>query len=193
MGATIHLPLLDQIQIASPCPARWEDMTGDDRVRHCAQCDLHVHNISAMTRDEAEGVLAELSEGRVCARFFRRADGTILVQDCPVGLAKIRAGARRALLRIAALVGLTSAAGIAAASTNQYAFGESLRIRALKPFSTVCAWLVPVVPGLAPLPTRGTYITGSVVISPWTPPTPQPNDCRINPPDSSGELSPSER
>ena len=69
MNGTVSLPLLDRIAIASPCPASWDEMTGDDQVRHCSLCNLSVHNLSAMTRDEAEGVLAKLSEGRVCARF----------------------------------------------------------------------------------------------------------------------------
>jgi len=76
---------LQNLRVASPCPAQWEQMAGDDRVRHCAECKLNVYNISEMTRREAEKLIAS-REGRLCARLFRRADGTLITQNCPVGL-----------------------------------------------------------------------------------------------------------
>jgi hypothetical protein len=77
--------LLDSVRVASPCPASWEKMSGDDRIRHCQECKLNVYNLSDMTRAEAEHLIAS-REGRLCVRFFRRADGTILTRDCPQGL-----------------------------------------------------------------------------------------------------------
>ena len=59
-------------------------MYGDDRRRFCSQCKLNVYNLSGMTRDEAEQLVMN-SEGRLCVRFFRRKDGTVLTQDCPAG------------------------------------------------------------------------------------------------------------
>lgn len=117
MSTTVSLPLLDSVQIASPCSASWEEMTGDERTRHCSQCRLDVHNISAMTRGEAEAFLAERLSGgnHVCARLFRRADGTILTADCPVGLAALRTKARRTVTRAAAAIGLTTLVAWAAA------------------------------------------------------------------------------
>src|SRR5262249_55448755 len=58
---------------------------GDDRVRHCSECDLNVYNLSEMTRAEAERLIL-IREGRLCVRFYRRSDGTILTQNCPCGL-----------------------------------------------------------------------------------------------------------
>ena len=63
---------LDNIHIASPCPANWDEMFGDGRKRHCGECKLNVYNLSDMTRREAEDLLIN-SEGRLCVRFFRRA------------------------------------------------------------------------------------------------------------------------
>jgi len=80
---------LNNIRIASPCSQNWEEMVGDERKRFCAQCQLHVYNFSAMTQAEVESLLMK-AEGRVCGRIFRRADGTILTQDCPVGLRAVR-------------------------------------------------------------------------------------------------------
>jgi hypothetical protein len=80
---------LNNIKIASPCSADWNAMMGDERKRYCGDCKLNVYNLSGMTRAEAENLIVN-SEGRVCVRFYRRADGTVLTKDCPVGWAKIK-------------------------------------------------------------------------------------------------------
>ena len=64
-------------------------MAGDDRVRFCDLCNLHVYNIAQLTGREAEQLIGR-TEGRVCARLYRRTDGTIITKDCPVGLRAIR-------------------------------------------------------------------------------------------------------
>lgn len=76
---------LDHLRIASPCPANWEQMRGDERVRFCDLCNLQVYNIAQLTRKEAETLIAG-TEGRICARIYRRPDGTVITKDCPVGL-----------------------------------------------------------------------------------------------------------
>jgi hypothetical protein len=168
----ISLSLLDRIDVASPCSARWEDMRGDDRKRHCAQCNLDVHNIAALTRTEAETVLKGLAHGRVCARFYRRADGTILTADCPVGVMKLRRTARRALMRVAALIGLVGAAGIGAGMTSRQTWGDRLRLRAMKPYSIVCEWIAP---GAVPIPPTYSSVAGDICIAPPKPvPAPGP-------------------
>ena len=80
---------LSSIRVASPCPANWNEMYGNERKRFCAECKLNVYNLSGMTRDEAENLLIA-SEGQVCVRFFRRADGTVLTKGCPVGWRAVR-------------------------------------------------------------------------------------------------------
>jgi hypothetical protein len=76
--------ILDQVHVASPCKARWDDMSGDNRARFCGHCQKHVFNLSAMTRAEAE-TLVRTTEGKFCGRFHRRRDGTMLTADCPTG------------------------------------------------------------------------------------------------------------
>lgn len=80
---------LDNIKIASPCSQNWDAMTGIGRKRYCGECKLNVYNLSGMTRAEAESLLIN-SEGRLCVRFYRRQDGTILTRDCPVGWQAIK-------------------------------------------------------------------------------------------------------
>ena len=80
---------LDRVRIAAPCKAEWMQMHGDERVRFCDQCKLHVYNLSAMTQREAARLVAS-TEDRLCVRFYRRTDGTILTRNCPVGLSAIK-------------------------------------------------------------------------------------------------------
>lgn len=94
---------LDAIDIATPCDASWEGMPGDDQMRFCGLCELNVYNLSGMSREEAQQVILE-KEGKVCVRFLRRVDGTVLTQDCPVGLAKIRQKICNGFVRGAALL-----------------------------------------------------------------------------------------
>jgi len=64
-------------------------MRGDDRARFCNLCSLHVYNIAELTRKQAADLITK-TEGRICGRVYRRADGTIITKDCPVGLRAIR-------------------------------------------------------------------------------------------------------
>jgi hypothetical protein len=75
---------INKLRVASPCSVGWETMTGDERARHCESCKLNVYNIAGMTNDEVQHLVAN-REGRLCIRLFRRADGTVLTKDCPVG------------------------------------------------------------------------------------------------------------
>ena len=85
-----QLPVLDNVAIASPCNASWDKMIGNGRVRFCGDCQKNVYNLSAMPREEAESLLAANSAGEMCVRLYRRADGTVLTQDCPVGQKRVR-------------------------------------------------------------------------------------------------------
>lgn len=84
------LPLLDQVRVASPCSANWNEMLGDDRVRFCLSCEKNVFNLSSMPKEDAENLLRERLGSDLCIRFYQRADGTILTQDCPTGVKKKR-------------------------------------------------------------------------------------------------------
>lgn len=100
--AKTRIPL-DVIDVEQPCPVSWDSMRGDDRVRFCNECSLHVYDLSAMTRPQAEALVNEREPGtRMCVRFYRRADGTVLTSDCGGG---VRAAARRATRRAMAVCG----------------------------------------------------------------------------------------
>ncbi len=97
MNATTD-SFLEDLRIAKPCSADWSQMTGDDRARFCGSCQKNVYDLRAMTRQEAEALLR--SKGEACVRMTRRADGTVITGDCPVGVT--RAAKRQ---RVAAVVG----------------------------------------------------------------------------------------
>ncbi|XYH99625.1 hypothetical protein ACMHYB_07655 [Sorangium sp. So ce1128] len=107
------LPLLDSLRVASPCTASWDEMAGDDRVRFCRTCEKNVYNLSEMPRDEAER-LVRAAAGDLCVRLYRRADGTVLTADCPVGVNRRRIRN----LTAAAVGGGLLAAGMALASSS---------------------------------------------------------------------------
>lgn len=103
------LPLFDRIRVASPCDVPWDSMRGDDRVRHCDQCDKNVYDLSSLTRAEVERLFDAHAE-TPCVSYFQRADGTVLLADCPVGLARRRR--RWAAFSALAVGTLVSVAGL---------------------------------------------------------------------------------
>ena len=103
---------LERVRVAAPCKADWEKMVGDERVRYCDRCSLHVYNLSGMTRREAEALVTN-AEGRLCIRYYRRADGTVLTRNCPVGLSALkRRAARAATATLTAVLGFFAALGL---------------------------------------------------------------------------------
>lgn len=96
---------LDNLYIATACNADWEKMKGDDKVRACQLCQKNVYNISNMTKKEAELLLRKSSDS-LCVGYYRRADGTIMTDDCPVALKQIRKSWQVFKRIVASLLGL---------------------------------------------------------------------------------------
>jgi hypothetical protein len=90
---------LDNVHVAAPCPTNWDSMYGNERVRFCGECQLNVYNLSEMSRAEAERLIGQ-AEGRLCVRYYRRRDGSIITKNCPVGLRAIK----RKLSRVATAI-----------------------------------------------------------------------------------------
>lgn len=75
---------INKLRVASPCSVGWDTMIGDERIRRCHSCELNIYNIAEMTKSEVEDLITK-REDRVCIRLYKRADGTVLTKDCPVG------------------------------------------------------------------------------------------------------------
>jgi len=80
-------------------------MHGNAIVRHCDDCEKKVYNISMLSKPEIDQLVLE-TEGKFCARYYYRSDGTIITSDCPKGLRQ----ARLALIKLR----FKAAAGFAA-------------------------------------------------------------------------------
>ncbi|MCO4770080.1 MAG: hypothetical protein KDA24_08635 [Deltaproteobacteria bacterium] len=106
---------IDRVRIASPCKESWDDMSGDAYSRRCDLCKLQVFNLSALTADEADALLAERTGKRTCAHVYRRRDGTVLTKDCPRGL---RDHWRRVELKCLAVAAVVLSIGAADAATG---------------------------------------------------------------------------
>lgn len=95
------MSILDRVVIAAPCSMSWENMEGDERVRYCQGCSKNVYNISDMSKTEAEQFLQDNGTNE-CIRLFRRQDGTLITDNCPVGLRHLRNKCQAAMRTIAA-------------------------------------------------------------------------------------------
>ena len=173
---------LDDVRIASPCDADWDGMkpvTADDgaRARFCGSCEKNVYDLSAMTRTDAMALI-ERHEGRCCVRFYQRPDGTVLTEDCPVGVrAALKRAERRTLMAAAAGVG-------AVAAFVAFVIGAGNGVtRRLQAFEQTIAEVIPeVVPEVVPerlpplmgaMPTRPVLMGEPVAIPPPPPPVRQ--------------------
>ncbi len=72
-------PAPPPLRIENPCPKSWDGMTGDDKRRFCEHCQLHVHNLSAMSAPErAQFVADTTAKGHACITYELRPDGTMV-------------------------------------------------------------------------------------------------------------------
>jgi len=129
----------DRMIIPAPCDADWDSMLGNDRVRFCDHCNLHVANLSAITRQEAISLVAR-SEGRLCVRFERKANGSVLTRNAPPKLHHIaRRVSRIAAGAFTATLSLSSAAAQNNLSSNSVPPGQAVTQRALSQVEMGCS------------------------------------------------------
>ena len=175
-----NIPLLDNVRIAAPCHADWNEMepVQGERIRFCGQCARNVYNLSEMTRREAED-LVRSQEGRLCVRYYLRSDGTMLTKNCPVGVRNtrrlflMRSGGVVALLALAIDLALTRQPE--PPTTNSIAVTPTVEVTKTPVMST------PVTGGMPapPRPTMGKPVIKTPEplmgdIAPVTPPKPEP-------------------
>jgi hypothetical protein len=96
-----------------------------------------------MSRQEAEALVQE-KQGALCVGYYQRSDGTVLTQECPLGVRPRlwRGVALTAVLAFTLLavhfIGLRPDPGLAAR--------DRWRLRDREPFHTIFEWLDPTPP-----------------------------------------------
>lgn len=108
-----RLPLVDRLRVRTPCDVGWDNMDGRDDLggdRHCARCDLTVHDVSAMTRAEVETLLEARERGeRVCLHLVvRESDHAVLVADGYVERARRAPPSRMIAAAVATATAMTA-------------------------------------------------------------------------------------
>jgi hypothetical protein len=138
-------------------------MAGNERVRYCDLCELKVYNLSGMTRRQAEALVSN-AEGRLCVRFYRRADGTILTRNCPVGLRALKQRASKiAGATLSAVLGFFAGLGLVPVQTTErHVMGEMIVPETLDPVA---------VSPVAPLNVNPTVVQGETQIGKMLPVT----------------------
>lgn len=165
---------LNNLKVASPCSQDWNAMLGDKRKRYCGECKLNVYNLSGMTRAEAENLIM-LAEGRLCVRFYTRADGSVLTEDCPVGWARVKERTKKYVTALASLIfTFFGALGLVSAfkKSNEVTVGAMIPVSTPKATSKATPKNTPeppVVMGATPVPMpkqtpKNEQIVGKIVM-----------------------------
>lgn len=137
-----EISLLDRVRIASPCPAAWPHMRGDERVRFCHLCQLNVYNLSAMSRPEAEELI-RAKEGRMCVTYWQRADGTILTSDCRLKMRDVPRRVAGLGVSLVALLVLLICGGSWSPVQKAGASYPGVGLRYAEPFAKIYEWFTP--------------------------------------------------
>lgn len=142
---------LNDLKVASPCEESWESMLGNERQRYCGRCQLNVYNLSGMSQAEAERLVSE-AEGRLCVRFYKRADGSVITQDCPVGWARVKNRAKvLATAAFSLLLSLFSGLMFASYFSKSKEAGNRLPSILSTPKSTPADKVYPLMGDVAPM------------------------------------------
>jgi hypothetical protein len=113
---------LKTVFVAAPCEMGWENMQGvngatlsdADAVRFCSGCSLNVFNLTNMTAPEAEELLRSRSATgeKLCAGIYRREDGTVMTENCPQGLRRLRDSVHKTISRAAAFLAMLTSVSL---------------------------------------------------------------------------------
>jgi len=113
---------LNNLTIPSPCAADWNSMIGNDQVRFCEHCSLDVHNISLLTRSQAERLIAR-SKGRLCVRYHH--DDAERPITLPVAQKLHRISRRVSRIAAGAFTATLSVTSAVAQSSNSFQSGNA--------------------------------------------------------------------
>lgn len=116
--------VLDRLRVAKACDESWEQMRGTNQVRFCSHCEKSVHNLSAMTRRDAERLVAN-SGGSLCIRYVSTPARRVVTLDAPTHALVRRVSRLTAGAFTAALAMTTASAQSAQTSPPPVASAEA--------------------------------------------------------------------
>lgn len=91
-----------KVEFPEPCSEDWDAMRPQGCHRHCATCDKVIHDLAALTFDEAEALLAR--EDEACVRAEIGSGGVVRLKPSP------RSAGRRMVAAAGASLALATAA-----------------------------------------------------------------------------------
>jgi hypothetical protein len=148
--------LLNNVTVHSPCAADWNSMIGTDQVRFCEHCSLDVHNLSRLTRNQAERLVAR-SNGRLCIRYHHDPAGRPLT--LPVGQKLHRISRRVSRIAAGAFTAALSVTSAVAQNSTSFQSGNSNAPNATQPDAR---WALASIVGTITDP-NGAVICGATV------------------------------
>lgn len=109
-----------QLPVLSPCTADWDTMTPAGRARFCAECQTHVHHVSAMKRADAAAFLHAHAGQDLCVRYAYDGAGNVRFADTAstaITAAQALWPSLRAIAAVSTLVVGAASVGTAGIST----------------------------------------------------------------------------
>lgn len=70
------------------CPIAWTSMRGDERERYCSKCARTVVNVSLLTSEQREALLANPPPGGLCVAYYQRLAGEMVSAENPLSPAE---------------------------------------------------------------------------------------------------------
>lgn len=71
-------------RLSYACPIPWASMRGDERERYCSKCARSVVNVSLLTHDQREALLANPPPGGLCVSYYQRLSGEMVSAENPL-------------------------------------------------------------------------------------------------------------
>lgn len=69
----------EELILETPCAQRWEQLDGESaQQRHCASCQKTVHNLSALSAQQAQALLAEHAARGLCVVYVHDLHGHVM-------------------------------------------------------------------------------------------------------------------
>lgn len=70
---------LENFEVPKPCSMNWDEMKGNEEIRHCDNCQHQIYNLSEMPKRRALKVLNQPNE-KVCVSYLQDENNQVITQ-----------------------------------------------------------------------------------------------------------------